>query len=30
MNRFVRDAFLFDFNLIVEEFSMYQQLPSRM
>jgi hypothetical protein len=29
MNRFVRDAFLFDFNLIVEEFEMYQKLPCK-
>jgi CRP-like cAMP-binding protein len=27
INRFVQDAFLYDFNLIVEEFEMYQKLP---
>ena len=29
MQRFVHDAFLFDHNLIVEEFSLYQLLPHR-
>jgi hypothetical protein len=28
MKRYVKDAFLYDHNLIIEEFSMYQQLPS--
>ena len=30
INRFVQDAFLYDFNLIVEEFEMYQKLPPQM
>jgi hypothetical protein len=30
INRFVRDAFQHDFNLIVEEFAMYQMLPPKM
>ena len=29
MQRFVKDAFLYDFNLIVEEFNLYQLLPPR-
>jgi hypothetical protein len=29
INRFVQDAFLYDFNLIVEEFEMYQKLPPK-
>ena len=30
MQRYVRDAFLYDHNLVVEEFNLYQLLPHRM
>ena len=30
VNRFIQDAFLQDFNLIVEEFEMYQRLTPQM
>jgi hypothetical protein len=30
MQRYVKDAFMFDHNLMIEEFTLYQQLPSRM
>ena len=30
INRYVKDAFLFDFNMLVEQSNQYQQLPPKM